>query len=299
MHKTAAPSNTAKVGAQSRGIDPGFAASAARIIWTAMTSTTYVNACATAQTGPCNGTCTALYSTAPGHYATSGAPLWRWAPFPKDGTLPELEFTTGALIDADIQWDPENPRACAELSDVIRELVQWVDDRVSRGCELHTLTAESELPTLGYGHFGRCFDASRYFRGRGVVLKATAAPDDSYPIWIEWCSQNQYPGVPEVLAHGWAGHLFWVLLPKYVGVDVLTGDLPDDGWWETAEHAKEVFAHICSWDLHSGNLMWDPHHERCVITDPLSFLRTGRDEALEYARNLRTGESTTMHEVAA
>ena len=235
-----------------------------------------------------------------GYYEHDYVEFGYWAPYPKDGPLPELEFITSALIDAGIQWDQENPRACLELSDAIRKMVECVDDCVNLGRRVYGESVESELPTLGCGHFGTCFDASSYFRGRGVVLKVTAAPDDSYPIWIEWCSQNQYPGVPEVLAHGWAGHLFWVLLPRYESVHTSPADLPNDGWWKTAEHAQELFVHICAWDLHSENIMWDPHRGRYIITDPLSFLRTDRDGALEYARNLRTGESTTpLNEVAS
>lgn len=222
------------------------------------------------------------------------------------GILPELAAVSAALASSGIEWDRDYPSneyqnlAESELSDDIRALASAADTMRARGLRplLRNMAAALNMRPIGQGCFGTCLDVSRYFTGRAVALKVTACDDDSYPLWIEWCRQNPHPSVPEVLACGWYGRMFWVLTPKYQAVDQgrPVRELDDDGWGAVVEQASVLFRDICDWDLHAGNIMWDKHRGRYIITDPLASLYTDREEALTYVRGLSNPQA---NEVAA
>ena len=201
--------------------------------------------------------------------------------------LPELVGISCQLKAAGLRWRHfPHKSAYLALSQYITSLADIVRilRRHGESVRLTQAARSLGLDVLGEGCYGAAIDISFLLRGesRSAVLKVSAAPDDSYPVWVEWCVQNPSRHVPEILAHGWVGGLFWTVIPKYEAVQHTRMDqVPDDGWRAESGTALDRFRNACIWDLHPGNIMFDPYLDSYIITDPVSKLLVPAPEARE------------------
>ena len=212
-------------------------------------------------------------------------------PVPEQGSggdvLPELSNIDGKLSAAGLRWRyfrHKSPHLA--LSQYITSLADIV--RILRRHGEYVRLAQAArllgLDVLGEGCFGAAIGIGLLLgsESRSAVLKLSAAPDDSYPVWVEWCAQNPSRHVPEILAHGWVGDLFWTILPWYEAVPYkVMDDVPDDGWRAESEATRVKFRRACIWDLHPENIMFDPYLDSYIITDPVSKLLVPALEARE------------------
>lgn len=159
---------------------------------------------------------------------------------------------------------------------------------------------------LGNGNYGTAFEHGDL---PDYVFKLCGRVDgDSYPAWAYYCIANPALGLPEFEFPTFSPDrgLFLVLMPKYISITydsdfVLPASAAEDyadifyimecgglktrrRWngqtdapWEPrntpvvqeAVKAYMFLDDLVQWDLHKGNVMWDPRHGTLVITDPI------------------------------
>src|SRR5690625_1583573 len=155
----------------------------------------------------------------------------------------------------------------------------WVRDdcKGSWGDALCLLLLDRGYIPLGSGYFGVALDGLDVGLPADTVVKLCGSDDDSYPIWVEYCSANPHPTLPRVYDYGWAASgIFWCILPRYEHVSrdefamVWHGGAGPEAtarreYWEDILSDFEGLAYI---DIHEGNIMRDPEGGY-ILTDPL------------------------------
>lgn len=156
---------------------------------------------------------------------------------------------------------------------------------------------------VGSGHFSDVFEHTVL---PGYVVKVSWIVGDMGRMWAKWCDDSPGPYLPEIIAPTMHGNIWTCWMPRYRALDSLSsvmhaeamdqyaivnaiicrGGTDEEEEDEEAELEADIVApglrSLCfrivdefegygTFDMHSGNAMWDEDNSRIVITDPLSF----------------------------
>lgn len=144
---------------------------------------------------------------------------------------------------------------------------------------------------LGSGAYGSVYELDQ-----GNVLKVCLNPEDAYPAYAIWCSNNQGPNIPEIYFHIRVDeNLFMCAMPKYMSLDsgqehrlvkqrdigMSTSRTAVSALAKSVRCVLDVFDGIAREDMHTGNFMYCPHRDEIIITDPFARLYQGDNLTVE------------------
>lgn len=164
---------------------------------------------------------------------------------------------------------------------------------------LKCLTTDAGFKMLGNGHFSAAYSHPLL---PGKVIKVGFKKEDSGAAYVAFCRMHQgrvgIPTIHHVKRH--AGCYTVVLDELYecddygnsthetyleMARDIIEYDSREhdscDAFVETCKLIREFFQGIASFDMHSGNIMFDKY-DNPVITDPVSF-STDRDREVPFS----------------
>lgn len=162
---------------------------------------------------------------------------------------------------------------------------------------LNELLTDAGFERLGNGHFSAAYKHRLLPR---KVIKVGFKKEDSGAAYTAFCRMHQgRAGIPNIYDVQRHAGCYTVVLDELVEADTYDNDThdhyadiardiieygaelayeaDDSEFVETCKLIREFFAGIASFDMHSGNIMFD-EHDTPFITDPVSFSQKKSDK---------------------